>query len=99
MMKWMTEAIAEAAKAEKLGEVPVGAVMVLDGEVIARAHNRMESDKDCSSHAELLAIRQASKHLSSWRLTGASLYVTLEPCPMCIGAIVLARVSQLYFGA
>jgi tRNA(adenine34) deaminase len=98
-MKWMREAILEAEKAAALGEVPVGAVLVRGDEVLARAHNRMESDQDSTSHAEMLAIREASKRSGSWRLSDTQLFVTLEPCPMCLGAIILARVPKIYFGA
>lgn len=98
-MEWMREAIVEAEKAAAAGEVPVGAVLVLDGAIVARAHNRMETGQDCTLHAELQVIREASQRLGRWRLSGASLYVTLEPCPMCIGAIILARIQELYFGA
>jgi len=93
------EALAEARLALEAGEVPVGAVVVLDGEVIGRGHNLREAAQDPTAHAEILAIRQAARHLGSWRLTNADLYVTLEPCPMCAGAIVNARLRRLVFGA
>jgi tRNA(adenine34) deaminase len=93
------EAIAEARLAEQRGEVPVGAVVVRDGTIIARAGNRTVADRDPTGHAELIAIRQAAAHVGSWRLSGCSLYVTLEPCAMCAGAIVLARLDRVVFGA
>ena len=94
----MREAIAEAKKAEALGEVPIGAVVVVNNQIISRAHNFIESRKDATAHAEILAIQTASSKLNSWRLDQASVIVTLEPCTMCIGAMVLARVKDLYFG-
>jgi tRNA(adenine34) deaminase len=97
--RFMLEALAEARLALEAGEVPVGAVVVLDGEVIGRGHNLREAAQDPTAHAEILAIRQAARHLGSWRLTNADLYVTLEPCPMCAGAIVNARLRRLVFGA
>lgn len=96
---YMGLALEEADKAYALGEVPVGAVVVLDGRVIGRGHNRTEEGKSALNHAEILAIQEASKTLGAWRLSGASLYVTLEPCPMCAGAIVNARIKTLVFGA
>ena len=96
---WMREAIAEARQAEALGEVPVGAVVVAGGAVIGRGHNRREIDQDPLAHAEVLAIRAAAARTGSWRLTGATLYVTLEPCAMCSGALVLSRIERLVFGA
>jgi len=95
----MEIALDEAKKAEKTGEVPIGAVVVKNGEVIARAHNLRESDASATAHAELLAVTEACKVLRSWRLTDCDLYVTLEPCPMCMGAIINARIKRLYFGA
>ncbi|HBG08974.1 MAG: tRNA adenosine(34) deaminase TadA [Limnochordia bacterium] len=95
----MSEALAEARLALAAGEVPVGAVVVLHGEVIGRGHNRRETANDPTAHAEILAIREAAGKLGSWRLTDADLYVTLEPCPMCAGAIVNARLRRLVFGA
>ncbi|MGH7637678.1 MAG: tRNA adenosine(34) deaminase TadA, partial [Gemmatimonadaceae bacterium] len=86
-------------EAEAGGDVPIGAVLVRDGEVIARAGNRTLSDQDPTAHAEVLAIRAAAAKLKSWRLSGCSLYVTLEPCAMCAGAIVLSRLDHLVFGA
>ena len=99
MKEFMREALEEAKKAEALGEVPVGAVVVYKNEIIARAHNTVEKDKDVSAHAEILAIKKAAKVISDWRLNEASLFVTLEPCLMCLGAILHARVKELYFGA
>ena len=94
----MEEAFQEARKAAAEGEVPIGAVIVREGEVIARAHNRTEQDKDPTAHAEMLAIREAAKHLGGWRLTGCSMFVTTEPCSMCAGAIVWSRIEKLYIG-
>jgi len=94
----MREAVAEAKKAMAVGEVPVGAVIVKDGEIIAAAHNEVESARDATAHAEVLAIRRAGQKLGTWRLDGAEMFVTLEPCTMCIGAIISARISKLYFG-
>lgn len=95
----MKQALAEAYKAKDKDEVPIGAVIVLDGKVIARAHNLMEKTQLATAHAEILAINKACKKLKSWRLDGAQLYVTMEPCPMCAGAIVNARIKKVYFGA
>lgn len=94
----MNMAIREAIKAYKLGEVPVGAVVVKDGEVISKAFNETITMKDASSHAEIIAIRRACKELENYRLTGCDLYVTLEPCMMCLGAILEARIKNLYIG-
>ncbi len=96
---FMDLALEEARVAEAQGEVPVGAVIVRDGEVIARAHNQPLTLKDPTAHAELLAIRAAAKALGSERLVGCDLYVTLEPCAMCAAAISFARIRRLYFGA
>jgi tRNA(adenine34) deaminase len=96
---WMEQALEEARRALEHDDVPVGAVVVRDGEVLARAHNRREADADPSAHAELLALRAAARRLGSWRLDGCTLYVTLEPCTMCAGALVLARLPELVFGA
>ena len=95
----MKLAIKQALKAEKLDEVPIGAVIVKDGKVIARAHNLMEKTQMATAHAEILAINKACKKLKSWRLDGAEIYVTIEPCAMCAGAIVNARIKKVYFGA
>ncbi|MGB9780442.1 tRNA adenosine(34) deaminase TadA [Caldanaerobacter sp.] len=96
--KFMEEALKEAKKSFELGEVPVGAVIVKDGEIIARGHNQKESSNDATAHAEIIAIREACKRLGSWRLEDCSLYVTMEPCPMCAGAIVEARIKRVYIG-
>lgn len=95
----MRTAINEALKAKKKDEVPVGAVIVKDGKIIAKAHNLIEKTQDATCHAEILAIKKASKKLKSWRLDGCSLFVTIEPCPMCAGAIVNSRIEKVYFGA
>lgn len=95
---WMRQALLEAKKAAQLGEIPVGAVIVRDNQVIARAHNRRELDQDALAHAEVLCIRQACQTLHSWRLSGCQLYVTLEPCPMCSGAIINARLDRVVYG-
>lgn len=95
----MDVALEEARAALEHGDVPVGAVVVRDGDELARGHNRREVDQDPTAHAELLAIRRAAAALGSWRLEGCTLYVTLEPCTMCAGAIVLARVPTVVFGA
>jgi tRNA(adenine34) deaminase len=95
----MDEALVEARSAEAHGDVPVGAVVVLDGQVIARAHNERERRQDPTAHAELLALRAAAEKIGSWRLERCVLYVTLEPCAMCAGAVVLSRVPVLVYGA
>ncbi|MFP5298847.1 MAG: tRNA adenosine(34) deaminase TadA [Actinomycetota bacterium] len=95
----MSLALAEARRAAEHDDVPIGAVVVKDGEVIASAANERELRKDPTAHAEILALRAASEALGSWRLTGCTLYVTLEPCPMCAGALVLARVDKVVYGA
>ncbi len=95
----MHEALAEAAAAAALGDVPIGAVVVRDGQLIARGQNRRERDRDPTAHAEMIALRQAARHLGGWRLPGCTLYVTLEPCAMCAGALMQARVARLVFGA
>ena len=97
--RWMDAALREAARAAEEDEVPVGAVIVHEGRIIGRGHNRTEATKDPTAHAEILAIGAASEALRSRRLEGATLYVTLEPCFMCAGAIVLARIENLVFGA
>lgn len=94
----MKEALKEAEKAYEKGEVPVGAVLVLEGKIISKAHNIKESTSDPTAHAEILAIREACKALDAWRLTEATLYVTKEPCIMCCGAIINARLKRLVFG-
>lgn len=97
--KFMLEAIHEAKKAEKLAEVPIGAVVVLDGKIIGRGHNLREHTQDATTHAEMFAIKEACQTVGSWRLEQAQLFVTLEPCPMCSGAMILSRVEEVYFGA
>lgn len=97
-IEFMREAIKEAQIAGEKGEVPVGAVIVKDGMIIARAHNMVEELADSTAHAEMLAIREAEKKLGKW-LYGCSIYVTLEPCSMCAGALVLSRIDKLYIGA
>ena len=96
--KFMKEALKEAQKAYDKLEVPVGAVIVKDGKVIARAHNVKEEKKDTTKHAEILAISKASKKLESWRLMDCEMYVTLEPCSMCAGALINARIKKVYIG-
>ena len=96
---YMRIALDEADKARDKSEVPVGAIVVSDGLVLARDHNRREETSDPSAHAELLALRATCERMGDWRLPGATLYVTLEPCAMCAGAIVLARVAKVVFGA
>jgi tRNA(adenine34) deaminase len=95
----MAVAMEEAEAAGSAGEVPVGAVVVWQGQVISRAHNQRETDADPTAHAEILALRRAAAVLGTWRLSGATLYVTLEPCPMCAGALVSSRVARVVFGA
>ncbi|OPX22617.1 MAG: tRNA-specific adenosine deaminase [Planctomycetales bacterium 4484_123] len=94
----MRLALAQARLAEAAGDVPIGAVIARDGKVIAAAHNRRIIDADPTAHAEILAIRAAARVIGDWRLTGCTLAVTLEPCPMCAGAIVLARIERLIYG-
>jgi tRNA(adenine34) deaminase len=96
---WMREALGEARRALALGEVPVGAVVVHEGRAIGRGHNRRESGADPLAHAELAAIAEAARRLGDWRLSGCTLYATLEPCAMCAGALVASRVDRLVFGA
>jgi len=96
---FMREALVEARLAAVAGEMPVGCVIAQDGEILARAHNECEARRDATAHAELLAIRRASAAAGDWRLNRCTLYVTLEPCPMCAGAIVQARVGRLVYGA
>lgn len=95
----MRMALEQAEQARRLGEVPVGCVIVKDGQIIGRGYNRRETDRTVLGHAELMAIRQAEQALGDWRLTGCTLYVTLEPCPMCAGAILNARIRRVYYGA
>ena len=95
----MRRALEEATETARKGEVPVGAVVAKDGEILATAHNERETSKDPTAHAELLAIRRAAERLGSWRLTGCTLYATLEPCPMCAGALHAARVGRLVYAA
>ncbi len=97
--KFMSEALTEARIAFNKGEVPVGAVIVKDGEIIARAHNLREEKQNALSHAEIECINEACKKLGSWRLDGCKMYVTLEPCPMCTGAIINSRIETVVFGA
>lgn len=97
--KYMIEAVKEALKAYQKEEIPIGAVVVKEGNIIAKGHNLKETKKNTLKHAELVAIEKASKKLERWRLTDCDLYVTLEPCPMCMGAILNARIRKLYFGA
>jgi tRNA(adenine34) deaminase len=97
--KFMDEALEIAAAAERAGEVPVGALVVKDGEIVARAGNRTLRDRDPTAHAEILALREAAKKLGSERLSDCDLYVTLEPCTMCAAAISFARIRRLYYGA
>lgn len=96
--KYMKAAIREAVKAEKIGEVPIGCVIVQNDKIIARGYNRRKKDRDTLSHAELIAIRKASKKTGDWRLEDCTMYVTLEPCQMCAGAIVQARMKKVVIG-
>ncbi len=98
MKDFMLEAIGEAKKSSILKEVPVGAIIVKDNVIIAKAHNLRETLQSPLAHAEIIAIKQASQHMNNWRLKGCSMYVTLEPCPMCAGAILQCRLSKLYIG-
>lgn len=95
----MKEAIKEAKKAELIAEVPIGAVVVLNGEIIGRGHNLRETSQNATAHAEMMAIQQACARLDNFRLEDTQLFVTLEPCPMCSGAILLSRIDEVYFGA
>lgn len=97
--KWMRLALEEAQKAGDMGEVPIGAVIVKDQQVLARAHNLREINQQAVAHAELLAIQKANQSTENWRLEGATLYVTLEPCPMCAGAIIMSRLERVVYGA
>ena len=94
----MKEAIRQAKKAAAIGEVPIGCVIVYEGKIIARGYNRRKTDKNTLAHAELQAIKRASKRLGDWRLEGCSMYVTLEPCQMCAGALVQARIAEVVIG-
>jgi tRNA(adenine34) deaminase len=96
---FMEQALQEAKKAYDMGEVPIGAVIVRDGEIIARGHNLRETCKDPTLHAEIVAIREAAGKLGGWRLSGCELYVTIEPCPMCAGAIIQSRIDRVIYGA
>ena len=96
--RFMNEALKEAKKAYKKLEIPVGAVIVKDGEIIARAHNVKEEKNDATKHAEILAIQKASKKLGTWRLNNCEMYATLEPCSMCAGAMIQARLKKVYIG-
>src|ERR671937_2762183 len=96
---YMERALAQARQAAAIGEVPVGAVLVRDGSVLAEAHNLIETTPDATAHAEMLVLKEAARQLQSWRLERVTLYVTLEPCPMCAGAMVLARIQRLVYGA
>lgn len=96
--KYMKEAIKQAKKAAAIGEVPIGCVIVYDGKIIGRGYNRRKVDKNTLSHAELVAIKKASKYMDDWRLEDCDMYVTLEPCQMCSGAIVQARMKRVYIG-
>lgn len=95
---YMGLALAEARKAYAMGEVPIGAVLVSDGIVLASAHNMRETWRDATAHAEMIVIQQACRKLRRWRLTGTTLYVTIEPCPMCAGALVMSRIDRLVYG-
>lgn len=95
----MRRALALAQQAAAIGEVPVGAVAVVDGRIIGEGYNRKESDQDPTAHAEMIALRQAADSLKSWRLIGVTLYATLEPCPMCAGAMIQGRLERLVYGA
>jgi len=97
-VRFMGIALEEAKKGAQAGEIPIGAVLALRGDIIARAHNRCVASRDPTAHAEILVIREAAKRLANYRLLGADLYVTVEPCAMCVGAMIQARVSRLVFG-
>lgn len=96
---YMKQALKEARKAEEQGEVPIGAVIVCDGKIIGRGHNKRKAKKRTADHAEMIAIRKANRKIGDWRLDGCDLYVTLEPCSMCAGAIQQARIAHVYYGA
>lgn len=97
--KYMRVAIKQAQKAAEIGEVPIGCVIVFEDKIIARGYNRRNTDKNTLAHAELIAIKKAAKKLGDWRLEGCTIYITLEPCPMCAGAIIQARIPQVVIGA
>ena len=97
--KFMRFALREAKKADAIGETPIGCVIVRNGEIIAKAYNKRETKKNALMHAEIIAIDKACKKLGGWRLPGCEIYVTLEPCPMCMGAILQSRIEKVYFGA
>jgi len=97
--KFMKIALEEAAQAAVMGEIPIGAVLVVNDEIIAKGHNMRETWQDGTAHAEVVVIQAACKKLKRWRLTGATLYVTIEPCPMCAGAIIMSRIDRLVYGA
>ena len=97
--KYMREAIKQARKAAKIDEVPIGCVIVYDGKILARGYNRRNTDKSTLAHAEIIAIRKAAKVIGDWRLEDCTMYITLEPCPMCAGAIVQARIPRVVVGA
>lgn len=94
---FMREAMAEARRAAAIGDIPVGAIAVYDGQIVARGYNQKESGRDPTAHAEMLIIRETARFLGGWRLTGVTIYCTLEPCPMCAGAMVQARLSELVY--
>ena len=96
---FMKEALKQARKAESIGEVPIGAVIVKDNKIIAWAYNKREKIQSADAHAEMLAIRKACRSVGNWRLSGCTLYVTLEPCPMCAGAMINARIDRIVYGA
>lgn len=96
---WMREALREAERGSRYGEIPVGCVVVRGGKLLSRAHDRRESLRDPTAHAEILALREAARVVGSWRLEGCTAYVTAEPCPMCAGALVLARLQRLVYAA
>lgn len=98
MKNFMLDALAEAEKARQIGEIPIGAVIVKDGEIIGRGHNMTETSKDPTAHAEILAIKSAAQKLGGWRLLDCDMYVTCEPCSMCAGAMVWARIKRVYIG-
>jgi len=96
---YMGLALDEARKAYNIGEIPIGAVLIVEGQVVASGHNMRESWHDATAHAEMIVIREACQKLGRWRLTGATLYVTIEPCPMCAGALVMSRIDRLVYGS